>query len=83
MGNNVYWVIAFYAVMTLIAFFMYGIDKKRAKKKQWRISETVLLGTGLLGGALGALLGMKLFRHKTKHGYFWVVNVLALAFHSC
>ena len=38
-----------------------------------------MLGLGFCGGAVGALLGMKVFRHKTKHWYFWVVNVLGLA----
>ena len=82
MGNSIYWVIAYYVVITLVAFFLYGIDKMRAKKRSWRISEMTLLGTGMLGGALGALLGMKLFRHKTKHGYFWIVGTLGVAWQA-
>ncbi len=65
-------------VMSLIAFILYGVDKSRAKKGKWRIRESVLLGVGFLGGAVGALLAMKLFRHKTKHWYFTAVNVLGL-----
>ena len=69
----------FYAVMSVIAFFAYGLDKRKAKKKKWRTPEAVLLGLGFFGGAVGALLGMNVFRHKTKHFYFWVINFLGLA----
>ena len=65
-----------YAVLSLIALFLYAADKRKAKKKRWRIPEKVLLGIGFLGGSVGALLGMNLFRHKTKHWYFWTVNLL-------
>ncbi len=68
-----------YAAMSLAAFLLFGADKRKAKKKQWRIRESVLLGTALLGGAVGALLGMRIFRHKTKHWYFWAVSLLGLA----
>lgn len=66
------------AVMSVIAFFFYGADKRKAKKGQWRVKESVLLGLGVFGGAIGALLGMKIFRHKTKHWYFWAVNIAGL-----
>lgn len=66
------------AAVSLIAFIAYGADKRKAKKKKWRTPEAVLLGLGFFGGAVGALLGMNLFRHKTKHWYFWVVNVAGL-----
>ncbi|MBQ5961062.1 MAG: DUF1294 domain-containing protein [Firmicutes bacterium] len=65
-------------VVSLIAFILYGVDKSRAVRKAWRIKESVLLGLGLLGGAAGALLGMKVFHHKTKHWYFWAVNACGL-----
>lgn len=67
-----------YAVLSLIALFLYAADKRKAKKKRWRIPEKVLLGIGFLGGSVGALIGMNLFRHKTKHWYFWAVNLLGL-----
>ena len=63
---------------SLAAFVLYGIDKRRAKQKKWRISEKALLLTGLLVGAPGALAAMQLLRHKTKHYYFYIVNVLGL-----
>ncbi|MBQ9806964.1 MAG: DUF1294 domain-containing protein [Clostridia bacterium] len=73
------YLLIFYAVVSLIAFFAYGRDKRKAKKKAWRTPEAVLLGLGFFGGAAGALLGMSLFRHKTKHILFWLVNLLGLA----
>lgn len=57
-------------LINLTAFALFGIDKKRAKKKQWRIPEKMLFLSAILGGSIGALLGMQLFRHKTKHWYF-------------
>lgn len=68
-------------VMSLIAFCAYGADKRRAKRGKWRIKESVLLGLGFFGGAIGALAAMNCFRHKTKHWYFWAVNVLGLLCH--
>ena len=68
-------------VMSLIAFILYALDKAKAKRGAWRIPESVLLGWGFFGGAVGALLGMKTFRHKTKHWYFWAVNILGLILH--
>lgn len=67
------------ALISLVAFFAYGIDKRRAKRGRWRTKEVVLLGLSFFGGAVGALLGMKVFRHKTRHWYFWAVGILGLA----
>jgi uncharacterized membrane protein YsdA (DUF1294 family) len=68
----------FIVCMSLVAFGMYYDDKNKAKKGQWRTKEATLLGIGFFGGAAGALAGMKLFRHKTKHWYFWAVNIAGL-----
>ncbi len=68
----------FYAAMSVFALLLYGIDKLRAKLHAWRIRESVLLGITLLGGAVGALLAMLLFRHKTRHPTFWAVTILGL-----
>ena len=57
-------------------------DKKKAKKGKWRTPEATLLGVGFCGGALGALFAMNTLRHKTKHWYFWVVNVIGLILHA-
>lgn len=65
--------------LSLLAFILYGVDKYKARKGLWRISEKALLLTSFLGGALGGLLAMQLFRHKTRHWYFYAVNLLGLA----
>jgi uncharacterized membrane protein YsdA (DUF1294 family) len=49
------------------AFLLMLVDKIKAKKNRWRIPERTLFGSALLGGSIGALLGMYTFRHKTKH----------------
>ena len=69
------------AAMSAVTLLLYLIDKSRAKRGAWRIPEKVLLGCGILGGAAGGLLGMKLFRHKTKKAYFWTVNGIAFIVH--
>ena len=65
--------------LSLLAFILYGADKQKARKGLWRISEKALLLTSFLGGALCGLLAMQLFRHKTRHWYFYAVNLLGLA----
>ena len=74
------WIYAliFCAVVSLIAFLAYGIDKYRARHKKRRTPEAVLLLLGFFGGAAGALLGMSLFRHKTLRLDFWLVNWVSL-----
>ncbi len=76
------WILAVYAaylaIASLITFVMYKIDKVKAEKKKWRIRESTLLGFGFFGGAAGAVSGMEVFRHKTKHWYFWAVNISGL-----
>ena len=54
-------------LINAIAFVLMLADKQKARKKRWRIPERTLIGSALLGGSLGALLGMYTFRHKTKH----------------
>ena len=68
-----------FAILSLLAFILYGADKRRARQGLWRISEKTLLLTSFLGGALGGLAAMQLFRHKTRHWYFYAVNFLGLA----
>lgn len=67
-----------FAVLSLLAFILYGTDKQKAKRGLWRIPEKTLLMTSFLGGALGGLAAMQLFRHKTRHWYFYAVNLLGL-----
>lgn len=61
-----------------IAFVVYSIDKWKAKHKKWRIPEAFLLCLAMLGGALGAYIGMQLFHHKTKHKKFTILVPLLL-----
>ena len=58
------------AVINVVTFFMYGIDKWKAKKSKWRIREAALLGLAVLGGSIGAWLGMQVWHHKTQHKKF-------------
>ncbi len=64
--------------MNLIAFVMYGLDKRYAERKDWRVPEANLLTVAALYGALGAFLAMQLFRHKTKHRKFTITVPLLL-----
>jgi uncharacterized membrane protein YsdA (DUF1294 family) len=66
-------VLSYFLIINLIAFILYGIDKKRAIRNEYRISEKVLLWIARLGGAIGSWMGIKLFRHKTKHTKFRIV----------
>lgn len=66
-------------LMNLIGFGLMGIDKQRARRRDWRIPEKILFGAALLGGSVGAWAGMYLFHHKTRHWYFVVGMPLILA----
>ena len=63
-------VIAAAGLMSFINFILFGVDKGRAKRNMWRIRERTFFIVGLLFGALGGILGMQVFRHKTKHAAF-------------
>ena len=57
-------------VINFLTFLVYGIDKFKAKHGSWRISEATLLGLAVVGGSIGALLGMQVWHHKTMHKKF-------------
>ena len=57
-------------IINLITFLLYGIDKLKAKKGKWRISEATLLLLAAIGGSIGAWLGIKIWHHKTLHKKF-------------
>ena len=65
-----YWIYGYLILINIFAFALMGVDKSRAKKHAWRISEKALFLSAIVGGSIGAILGMMLFRHKTKHWYF-------------
>lgn len=60
----------YFLAINLITFIVYGIDKYKAKKAKWRISEATLLLMAAIGGSIGAWLGMKAWHHKTLHKKF-------------
>lgn len=64
-------------VMSLAAFAAFGLDKYKAKAGKWRIPERTLFLLALLGGGIGAFLGMKVFHHKTMHKQF-VIGIPAI-----
>ena len=65
--NNI---IIYFALINVLGFFAMGIDKWKAKKGRWRIPENTLFMFTILGGGIGTISGMYLFRHKTKKKYF-------------
>ncbi len=65
-----YLIPAYFVLITVIAFALMGIDKRKAKKGAFRISEASLFVTALLGGSIGSMAGMLVFHHKTNHWYF-------------
>lgn len=71
MMNQVY-IFIYLIVANTGAFVLYGIDKRKAQKHLWRIPERTLIGIAIVGGSIGALLGMKVFHHKTKHVKFTI-----------
>ena len=79
---NEYGIIGIYYIcVNVIAFILYGLDKKYAREGRWRIPEKTLLGIALIGGAAGAWIGMQTFRHKTKHMSFRMLVPLFAVVH--
>ena len=72
MVNLLYVLYAWLIAANAAAFVMYGIDKAKAKRGAWRISEAALLLIAAVGGSIGAIAGMVIFRHKTKHLKFLI-----------
>ena len=69
--NTLHSYIAYYLLaINAVTFIVYGIDKYKAKKAKWRISEATLLLLAVLGGSIGAWMGMKVWHHKTMHKKF-------------
>ena len=64
------YLIYYLLAINAVAFIMYGIDKYKAKKAKWRISEATLLLLAVLGGSIGVWMGMKVWHHKTMHKKF-------------
>ena len=63
-------IICYLLAVNIATFLLYGIDKYKAKKSKWRISEATLLTMATIGGSIGAWAGMRLWHHKTMHKKF-------------
>ena len=63
-------ILGYLLAVNIATFFLYGIDKYKAKKGRWRISEATLLLMAVIGGSIGAWAGMRLWHHKTMHKKF-------------
>lgn len=68
--NILYFVALYLTVINLTGFAVMGIDKRKAVRHLWRVRESTLFLIALLGGSIGSILGMHMFRHKTRHWYF-------------
>lgn len=75
------WIVRWLIVINIVSFCLFGLDKWKARRGAWRISEGALLLSAVLGGSLGALAGMRVFRHKTKHLKFNITVPLCLVLH--
>lgn len=63
-------ILIYLAAVNVITFLMYGIDKWKSKRSKWRTPEATLIGLAIIGGSIGALLGIKVWHHKTMHKKF-------------
>ena len=63
-------ILGYLLAINIASFFLYGIDKYKAKKGRWRISEATLLTMAAIGGSIGAWVGMRIWHHKTMHKKF-------------
>ena len=67
MNTDLKIILLYLFAINVVAFFAFGIDKLKAKRDKWRIPESTLLSMAVLGGSIGAIAAMALFRHKTLH----------------
>ena len=74
-----YLIVTYLISVNAVAFILMLADKRKARKGAWRIPESTLMGIALLGGSIGAIVGMNLFRHKTKHPKFFIGLPVILA----
>ena len=76
--NVIQYIIVYLIIVNILGFLFMGADKRRAKKRTWRIPESTLFILAVIGGSLGSIVGMYVFRHKTRHWYFVVGMPLIL-----
>ena len=85
--------VAYLLIINLLAYIIYGIDKRRARKDKYRIPESTLLWMARLGGGVGSWIGIKNFHHKTKHNRFriavplwtaiWIAGIVYVVMKFC
>ena len=78
MSTLFYLIFTYLFFINILGFSLMGMDKRRARRHQWRIPEKTLFAAAVQGGSGGAWLGMYVFRHKTRHWYFAVGMPLIL-----
>ena len=66
------YLLSYLTIINAVGFAFMLVDKRRAQQKRWRIPEATLMGIAALGGSVGSLLGMYVFRHKTRHPKFTI-----------
>lgn len=81
MENTLWFFISYLVSMNIIGLAVMGIDKLKAKRHAWRVPEKLLFKISIVGGSVGTLAGMYLFRHKTKHWYFVIGMPAILILH--
>ncbi|WP_075967854.1 DUF1294 domain-containing protein [Neofamilia massiliensis] len=69
-------------IVNVLTFFLYGLDKFKAKTHRWRIKESTLLFFTIIGGSLGSLFGMFIFKHKKNKKVFLLVTFLSLLIYT-
>lgn len=72
LNNKEMYFFTYLIVINALSFISFGVDKKKAEKKQWRISESFLIGISILGGSIGSLIGMVVFKHKLSKRKFYI-----------
>lgn len=70
MMNPITFLIIYFVIINIVGFAIMGIDKRKAIKRNFRIPEATLFIVALIGGSIGSIVGMQVFRHKTRHWYF-------------
>ncbi len=76
-----YLLLSYFIFVNILSFLLMGIDKYKARKHQWRIKESTLFLSSVIGGSLGSILGMFFFHHKTKHKKFIIFMPCILLVH--
>lgn len=71
-NNNEIYILIYLIIINLLSFILFGIDKRKAKRKEWRIPESSLFGVSILGGSTGSLIAMVIFKHKLSKKPFYL-----------